>query len=77
MPIDEKPDVFIVAYKIEYRNAIEVALLSTYFALTSLTTIGLGDLHPKNSFERCWCVVMLILGVTLFSFVMNIFLELI
>lgn len=42
-----------------------------YFALTSLSTTGFGDLYPKNDFERFVCSFMLLGGVTVFSYVLS------
>ena len=42
-----------------------------YFALTSLSTVGFGDLYPKNDYERLLGSMMLLGGVTCFSFVLN------
>ena len=42
-----------------------------YFALTSLSTVGFGDLYPRNDYERILGSVMLLGGVSCFSFVLN------
>jgi len=42
-----------------------------YYALTSLSTTGFGDLYPKNDFERLVCSFMLLAGVTIFSYVLS------
>ena len=42
-----------------------------YFALTSLSTVGFGDLYPKNDYERLLGSIMLLGGVSCFSFVLN------
>jgi hypothetical protein len=39
----------------------------TYFGTTTLTTVGLGDLHPKSNFERGICTILMITGVAMFS----------
>ena len=39
-----------------------------YFAFTSLTTIGLGDLNPKSDIERIAIAFSLLSGVILYSF---------
>jgi hypothetical protein len=42
-----------------------------YFALTSLSTTGLGDLYPKSDFERLICAFMLLGGVSIFSYILG------
>lgn len=77
MEVGDRPQNFITVFKILDRNALESVLLSTYFALTSLSTIGLGDVIPKNNVERVSCSAMLLFGVAIFSYVMNNFLDLV
>lgn len=38
-----------------------------YYSCTSLTTIGLGDFHPKSDLERGMCAFIIMFGVMLFS----------
>ena len=49
----------------------EITLLSMYFSLTSLTTTGLGDYFPITNAERLFSTVMLVSGITLFSYVLS------
>ena len=42
-----------------------------YYALTSLSTIGFGDMHPITDFERLLCSAMLLNGVLLMSYVLS------
>jgi len=44
--------------------------------LTSLSTIGLGDLHPRSNAERLLVAFLLIGGVAIFSYIMGDFIEL-
>jgi len=39
----------------------------TYFAFTSLSTVGFGDYYPKNSFERIVCAFIIFGGNMLFG----------
>lgn len=41
----------------------------TYFAATTLTTIGLGDYHPSNSLERIFGTMMMVIGVSMFTLI--------
>jgi hypothetical protein len=52
-------------------------LMSIYFVFTSLSTVGFGDFNPKSNIERIITVVMLLFGVSIFSYIMGNFLEMI
>jgi voltage-gated potassium channel len=44
-----------------------------YFAFTSLSTVGFGDFHPVNSYERLICAIILVLGNAVFGYIIGIF----
>ena len=46
-----------------------------YFALTTLSTIGLGDLSPVSIQERFLGAFILLIGVAFFSFILGQFIE--
>ena len=46
-----------------------------YFSLTTLSTIGYGDYSPQSTDERLISVLILLLGVMMFSFIMSQFIE--
>ena len=48
----------------------------TYFAFTTLSTVGLGDFYPVNATERAVWSVVLLSGVLVFSYIMGSFLKL-
>jgi hypothetical protein len=39
-----------------------------YWAVTTITTVGYGDISGTNNLERIFCCIMMITGVILFSF---------
>jgi hypothetical protein len=43
----------------------------TYFAFTTLSTVGFGDYHPRNNTERFIGAFLLLFGVMVNSFVME------
>ena len=47
----------------------------TYFAFTSLSTVGFGDFHPRSDAERLFCAFILLFGVAIFSLIMGSFTE--
>ena len=46
-------------------------ITSLYFALTTLSTVGYGDLFPVSQIERVFAVIVMLLGVAFFSFIMG------
>jgi voltage-gated potassium channel len=44
-----------------------------YFAFTTLSTVGFGDMYPVNDAERVLCVVIFLFGVSMFSYVLGNF----
>ena len=46
---------------------------SLYFSLTTLTTIGYGDLIPTTAFSKIFTIIYIFLGLgIIFSFVMKL-----
>jgi uncharacterized PurR-regulated membrane protein YhhQ (DUF165 family) len=41
---------------------------SLYFTVTTITTVGYGDLHAENVLERGISILIMIIGVISFSF---------
>lgn len=60
---------FSGAYGLAEYDDISLIILNTYFAFTSLTTVGFGDFHPKSNPERMFTALGLLLGVLMFSFI--------
>lgn len=78
-PMIEQPNerYFIGYYgwSMETVSAPEVALTSMYFAFTSLSTVGFGDLTPRSDLERAIGAFLLLTGVSLFSYIMGSFID--
>lgn len=43
-------------------------MVSFYFVVTTVTTVGYGDINPVNGIERFFCIILLFIGVMTFSF---------
>jgi hypothetical protein len=52
-------------------DGLRYTTIAMYYALTSLSTIGLGDFYPKTDEERLYISFMLLFGVAVFSFIMG------
>jgi hypothetical protein len=46
---------------------VELYIVSFYFTVTTIVTVGYGDITPKNSGERIICVLLMLIGVISFS----------
>lgn len=46
----------------------ELYCTSLYFTITTLVTVGYGDITAKNAYERLICSVLMIVGVVSFSY---------
>ena len=42
-------------------------IMGTYYAFTTLSTVGFGDLAPRSDPERIFCALILLVGVGTFS----------
>ena len=49
----------------------ERAIITTYYAMTSLSTVGFGDYFPVSDEERIAASFVLLFGVMLFSIFMG------
>lgn len=68
---------FISKYNLQNKTALEKVIISCYFTLTTLTTVGYGDFVPTNNAERIFAIFIMLLGVAMFSYVMGSFTDLI
>ena len=59
----------------DWRTRAEKVIISSYYGFTTLTTIGFGDYHPRSDNERLLCSFIFLFGVSVFSYILNNFLE--
>jgi len=43
-------------------------VVALYFTVTTIVTVGYGDIAAHNSLERFFCMVLMLIGVVAFSF---------
>ena len=47
-------------------------LVSLYWAVATITTVGYGDIRPSNNDERLMAVIAMMIGVTFFSYIVGV-----
>jgi hypothetical protein len=58
-------------WDIKEKTSFEQVIVATYFALTSLSTVGLGDFYPISDTERLLGSFVLLAGVCMMSYVLS------
>jgi hypothetical protein len=43
-------------------------MLAFYFMITTITTVGYGDISGSNTIERIYCIIIMLIGVLTFSY---------
>lgn len=70
--IEESREKALEGEFIESDDAISVYITSIYFATTTMTTVGYGDISAKdNMYEQIYCMLMIFFGMALFALVQN------
>lgn len=64
---------FIAYYGMQSRSHAFITITMTYYAFTSLSTVGFGDYAPRSDLERAIGSMILLIGVALFSYIMGNF----
>ena len=73
-PVDEHPG-FIEVFEMEARPDWQKAIVLSYWAFTTLSTVGFGDYYPTSNAERFLCAFLLLFGVTIFSYIMGVYIT--
>lgn len=66
---------FIHYFRLNQNTDYENAVIVTYYAFTTLSTVGFGDFHPRSDAERSLCAIILLVGVAIFSYIMGNFIQ--
>ena len=62
---DVKPETYNDGFKYNSDDNIRAAIAVSYWGFTTLTTIGLGDYHPRSDYERMLCSAIFLAGVSI------------
>jgi hypothetical protein len=66
--MDQRNNWITVGGYMDYTDD-ELYIVSFYFTVTTIVTVGYGDITPKNGMERLFCVILMLIGVISFSFI--------
>lgn len=73
MKVEPDYEHFIEEYGLLKMPSMQALIAVIYYAFTTLSTVGLGDFHPKNDFERVLCSIIMLVGVTCTSVLLQFF----
>jgi hypothetical protein len=68
---EDEHEGFITYFKIDEMADYKKGIVVTYWAFTTLSTVGFGDYYPRSNAERLLCAFILLFGVTIFSYIMG------
>lgn len=60
----------------DYDN-FELYMISLYWAIMTLTSVGYGDVIPVNTDEKILCCIVMIGGIFMYSYIVGSFTNLI
>jgi len=63
-------------FGLDKKGTTDQLITSLYFSLTMLSTVGYGDIYPISDLEMMMAVLCMMVGVGVFSVVMNQFSQL-
>jgi potassium voltage-gated channel Eag-related subfamily H protein 6/hyperpolarization activated cyclic nucleotide-gated potassium channel 2 len=64
----DNPNTWINMIGMADHDDFELYVSSFYFVITTITTVGYGDITAFNTTERIFCCMLMIIGVLAFSF---------
>lgn len=62
---DVKPESIYEEHPYDPTANYRAAVAVMYWGFTTLTTIGLGDYHPRSDYERILCAIIFLVGVNI------------
>ena len=70
---DFDKDSWVVRYDLQDQPAAELYITSVYFVLTTIATVGFGDIVAYTMLERCYAICLLSIGVGFYSYAISNF----
>ena len=62
---------WIVQNNIQDKSFIDIYVTSLYYQMTTLTTVGYGDISPTNGLEKVYGIFILIVGTCAYSWILT------
>jgi len=61
------------SHSISYNDKswLDTYVITLYWAIVTLTTVGYGDITPTNMMETSYMIIAIVLGSTSFAYFMN------
>jgi hypothetical protein len=77
MMSDEKEDIisFVQDYELEKNTNERNTVIIIYYSLTTLSSVGFGDYHPKNTMEYAGCTIIFLIVLFLLPLLINSLME--
>ena len=69
-PVDE-PETWITGAGLADSENSEIYIASIYWAAVSIYTVGYGDITSKNNFEYACNIVILFIGITIYTYIFS------
>jgi len=73
--IEPNENTWYKEFELEKYSIFDQLTISVYFALSMLSTVGIGDMHPLSNLERIVSILCMISGMILFSIYIVILLR--
>lgn len=68
---------FYYQFEMDKMSITRQVIVSWYYSMTTLTTVGYGDYYPISNTEIFMAVVYMLCGVVFFSYIMSSVIEII
>ena len=52
-------------------DGLHLYLVSIYWAISTISTVGYGDIHPYNVTEKLFTLVWMVIGVAFYSYTVS------
>jgi len=66
--LEPSVDSWVIRYHQGDSSNLEVYISACYWAITTLATVGYGDILPANTLDRAYCSLVMLLGVVFYSY---------
>ena len=71
LTIDEERDNWIRDKDITNDSLVSKYISSCYWAVVTISTVGYGDITPTNDIEMITTIILMFVGVTMYSYIIS------